>query len=249
MLINLRNALMTGKRLPTAKDYVQSGLVAMWDGIENAGWGVHDANATVWTELVGLPFVSCNLPMRDHTILDNGVLCESHLPMAKRPADPYAFMAAISEGYTMQLAVSMSNENMSGGFAGLNANGFYFSAAVDSYGQLLIFSTYTPKIYSAVRNIPQFTTLSIVADSVDNYTDYLYGNTVWFSTQSFSIFSADNTYYPAIGINSSGRVSDTYAVGVGNGVIYHSFRIYSRALTADEIARNYKIDKARFGLP
>lgn len=23
----------------TAKDYVQDGLVAMWDGIENAGWG------------------------------------------------------------------------------------------------------------------------------------------------------------------------------------------------------------------
>lgn len=36
----------------TAKDYVQDGLVAMWDGIENAGWGVHDSNATVWKDLV-----------------------------------------------------------------------------------------------------------------------------------------------------------------------------------------------------
>ena len=26
----------------TAKDYAQNGLLAMWDGIENAGWGVHD---------------------------------------------------------------------------------------------------------------------------------------------------------------------------------------------------------------
>ena len=53
MLINLRNALMAGKRTPTARDYVQDGLVAMWDGIENAGWGVHDAAATTWKDLVG----------------------------------------------------------------------------------------------------------------------------------------------------------------------------------------------------
>ena len=43
----------SGGGLPTAKDYVQNGLVAMWDGIENAGWGVHNPNATVWKDLVG----------------------------------------------------------------------------------------------------------------------------------------------------------------------------------------------------
>jgi hypothetical protein len=37
----------------TAKLYIQDGLVAMWDGIENTGWGTHDANATVWKDLVG----------------------------------------------------------------------------------------------------------------------------------------------------------------------------------------------------
>ena len=30
---------------------------------------------------------------------------------------------------------------------------------------------------------------------------------------------------------------------------YHSLRLYSRALTADEIARNYAVDKERFNLP
>ena len=37
----------------SAKSYVQDGLVAMWDGIENAGWGTHDANATTWVDLTG----------------------------------------------------------------------------------------------------------------------------------------------------------------------------------------------------
>ena len=30
---------------------------------------------------------------------------------------------------------------------------------------------------------------------------------------------------------------------------HHNIRVYSRALTADEIARNYNVDKARFNLP
>ena len=29
--------------LPTAQDYVQDGLIHQWDGIENAGVGLHDA--------------------------------------------------------------------------------------------------------------------------------------------------------------------------------------------------------------
>ena len=48
-----RNALLSGGAKLSAKSYVQDGLVAMWDGIENAGWGVHDASATTWTDLIG----------------------------------------------------------------------------------------------------------------------------------------------------------------------------------------------------
>ena len=36
----------------TAKDYVQDGLLAIWDGIENAGWGLHHPHATEWKQLM-----------------------------------------------------------------------------------------------------------------------------------------------------------------------------------------------------
>ena len=36
-----------------ASSYIQNGLVACWDGIENAGAGTHDAGATVWKDIVG----------------------------------------------------------------------------------------------------------------------------------------------------------------------------------------------------
>lgn len=41
------------KTMPTARDYVQDGLIAMFDGVENAGLGTNDANATVWVDLSG----------------------------------------------------------------------------------------------------------------------------------------------------------------------------------------------------
>ena len=40
-------------QIKTAKDYVQNGLIAMWDGIENVGYGQHDDNATSWADLTG----------------------------------------------------------------------------------------------------------------------------------------------------------------------------------------------------
>lgn len=35
----------------TARDYVQTGLLAMWDGIENAGFGQHSDTLDVWKDL------------------------------------------------------------------------------------------------------------------------------------------------------------------------------------------------------
>ena len=37
----------------TSADYVQEGLIAQWDGIDNADTGTHDPNATTWKDLVG----------------------------------------------------------------------------------------------------------------------------------------------------------------------------------------------------
>ena len=36
----------------TAADYVSDGLILLYDGVENAGWGVHDDSAVSWRNLV-----------------------------------------------------------------------------------------------------------------------------------------------------------------------------------------------------
>ena len=38
----------------STSSYVQDGLIACWDGIENAGAGVHNPTTTVWKDVVGL---------------------------------------------------------------------------------------------------------------------------------------------------------------------------------------------------
>ena len=53
--VGLRHISMSevgGNESYSAKDYVQDGLVCMWDGIENVDWGVHDPNTTVWVDLM-----------------------------------------------------------------------------------------------------------------------------------------------------------------------------------------------------
>ena len=52
MLIAGRSASAVDMKL-TAKSYVQNGLMAMWDGIENVGWGRHSNSTTTWVDLAG----------------------------------------------------------------------------------------------------------------------------------------------------------------------------------------------------
>ena len=51
LALPVHQALLTASAGTTGL-YVQDGLIACWDGIENAGAGVHDSSAMVWKDLV-----------------------------------------------------------------------------------------------------------------------------------------------------------------------------------------------------
>jgi len=59
--IGLRNILCQDipQEYVPASTYVQDGLIAMWDAIENVGWGMHDSNATIWKDLIGSNDLLC----------------------------------------------------------------------------------------------------------------------------------------------------------------------------------------------
>ena len=44
---------MLKSKFSAASLYVQNGLIAMWDGIDNAGSGIHNPTLNAWIDIVG----------------------------------------------------------------------------------------------------------------------------------------------------------------------------------------------------
>ena len=226
----------------TAKDYVQSGLVAMWDGIENAGWGIHDASATTWKDLIGnldaiLPNnasfgVDCLVSTGTtgaagsiNKLLENctGITCEA--------------VFNIDEDGTIRFVDNSAGTGTNNTASGFNHYVYIFNQQLSSR---LAFGhgtwSYTAPAPSSI--LASRTTVSVVTT-----VDFISGETRTYHNGTL-VVSASNMKNLTINYFAE----TTLKLMVGKGRMFRG-GIYSRALTADEIARNYAIDKARFKLP
>ena len=241
MLINLRNALMTGKRTPTAKDYVQNGLVAMWDGIENAGWGVHNPNATAWKDLIG---------NRDWTL---GTSTSYEWTANSFDAkDQFAATQDFIDGSLITTVEMCAKIKMPSSIT-------YFNTAFIIIGR----QTSSGPYYGLLYRIPATLNPSLMGGRSffeGTYNSFV-GVGATFSFPDFATAGVDGYFNGEAQTASGSNTLDYNATTRGTvarigGTAQHSMpievyniRLYSRALTASEIARNYAIDKARFGLP
>lgn len=219
----------------SARDYVQDGLVAMWDGIENAGWGVHDPNATVWTDLVGnRDFTIVNPSWRDKGLFFGGngttygYLSQSDSAIFDSPPS-----------ITISAVITRGGENWS-------SDGIYLKPADSGrYGLAFFVLNFT------IRNVvgynsyvfPQENSVSVSVsyNANSNTVTPRYGNTICVPHGIPNSIGQSQTY-ATIGRRTVGTTY--YAKGT-----MHTLRLYSRALSADEIAHNYAIDRVRFNLP
>ena len=212
---------------PTAKDYVQDGLIAMWDGIENAGWGVHDSSATVWKDLVGgNDLVLQNTAHFDENSLVSAdrdkltALCSSKLPYAS--IEVCGFKDASRNSSAL---VCFGNS--------VDGNRMFTCepSAIQTYNgnYMLILTT---------RVDPKCTWAGV--HDGDRHDAYVRGELATGTIRSNSWASQHGLF----GLSGSDVYSKYTFVGS-----YYSVRLYSRALTAEELAANYAIDKARFNLP
>ena len=251
MLINLRNALMTGKRKPTAKDYVQSGLAYLYDGIENAGWGQHDATQNGWVNLVDgtMPFV---FSQSSDTYFGDNYLHRSNTSGRLLPDFPI-----IKANTTTELLLNVSADNTptdNARFMGATTTKRF---EIDCYSNGVVNA---PRMYWRIEGQSSTSTsycrfnrttswglwaltMSIDSTGVVTIRDASTGAT-WTSGSNH----IDLAYYadiPAV-IGCWVQSNIVYAQMICN--IYRIAR-YNKVLTASEIAANYAIDKARFGLP
>lgn len=218
--------------IPTASDYVLDGLVAMWDGIENAGWGVHDENATKLFELVSgqidygvaSTFVA-NEDSMEVAIDNSNVLTQSRLGVA--------VSNAISRGYAHIEAVVFPNAL--GGIIYGNrvqiVDGSFGWQYRTGCGGLSMFSSGWVVVTDTSTINEDKVRLAIDIDANNSTVTYQVG------TQSSGPRSITITSYRPVA-----RISD-----IGTKVF--NIRAYDKPLSEEEISHNKAIDKIRFNLP
>lgn len=231
------------KQGKTARDYVQDGLVAMWDGIENAGWGTHDPSATRSTELV--------------TGAQNNFPSSVNGAISATP-DAYRMTAIGSGSFTFNVSSPAATANSTiesvwriVSMPSAPTANCYVVQFLGGYARIpLITRSGAQTAYwggigqpdlniSAVGGTSRISA-SWTADANNGTVCYKYGDVL----RTYTSYNA-----PTGGATAFFYSPSTTSWPQGTVIDLHSVRIYNRALTADEIAANYAIDKERFNLP
>lgn len=239
MLINLRNALMSGKRTPTARDYVQSGLIWQIDAVENIGLGQHSDTSATWSNLK--TGESYHYSITGETPLWHSDSWESVSSTNGRFFSATWPDLATTDGATVEIVSSKTSASRGiiiGAYGITGGNKCNFEWYANS-----TFRAYydgSPNLVSQNNTFPIGRRKYLCATRAGN--DYAVSNENEILAQTSSAsrrFTASDC-----NIGSDGRIDSMCLYGE-----ICAIRIYNRRITASEIAANYAIDNARFNLP
>lgn len=229
-----------------ASEYIQEGLIAMWDGIENAGWGVHDENATTWTDCIsGLKFTPSGT-IGDTVIFDSNCVTlsggNSYLRRGSTEVKPIIQGNGSEAYFTVELCNRPISDIKTKNFAQYCSIG----CQIGSYGygvRWYVAENFTIRYLYVKNSLYFFTThltkeqpwtITIVSDGAESRW-YLNGSLVNRATHGSTTGWYDNWYLGGGGSSGNYWQGDIF-----------SHRFYNRALTDEEIAANRAIDTKRF---
>lgn len=226
----------------TCEDYIQDGLLCMWDGIENAGLGLHDNNALTWVDLTGNGFdltvdPTCGEWEANCIVPYSNCGC----PAYKRNAQTEF---STLKRYPVRIEVVTRGPMTAG-------SGTF---------RMIVSLTYCNSAYQQIGSVYNY-----IGKRGRGYPVSVTQQPQSFS-MSYSLGYANGIYcgesYINMGVGSWGRnYNDIGIAGVvpsdnstdrtrGYQYPYRIFtiRVYDRELTEEEIIWNWMIDRARFGL-
>ena len=225
--------------------YVTDGLVAMWDGIWNTGFNNHDQNATTWIDLIGNNVVTTTSTTAP-TTLDNGFRFNGSQYFTVTPDENIKSVGTNQHDITVEI--------------GFNAN----PQSKENQGLLGFGTSSQRNIWMFFGNPPTSTSSTLNAQLQNSSSLRLwYRNGVFPNgTKHHVVFSSSSTtmsgWLDGIKVSSTRTIGKQTSLGqsfIGRISNYNNFygdiyfiRIYNRALTEDEIAANYAIDKQRFNI-
>ena len=231
----------------TSASYVQDGLIAQWDGIDNTGMGVHDPGAKVWKDLAGdydlslLPKGGWSADGRSLTVYGASAVCSNSLPAYKTIEVVYKMKTPggrllFCSGGTSQVSdfrfVVFNRDGETSGTTG------YFSGAWKVPAPHVVWDSFDP---SDVRS------MAATYNNGEAYAEH--GNVA--AVYADGVARADGSADTSWGLGDGHiMIGDRAEAGEYPwfGEVY-TIRIYSRALSAEEIAANHAIDEARFYAP
>ena len=247
MMLGARTAAWAkyGGGAPTARDYKLGGKAWIWDAIENQGYGLHETNPTVWTDVVnGLNLIlypAQSSSLEKTCFLDNRRYNSSWLNSSYYDGFPDDFLSLMTTDAdkTFEFVFSFLND-----FETVYANPSFQNGNVISFvgyvGNRPLF--YVGESAQYGRAVTDYGNLMSYVLTREGNTAKLYENGVL----AYTWTCASKT-------NSSLVIHEGQNIQLYDGTVNlelsHRCAIHSRALTADEIAANYAIDKARFSLP
>ena len=236
-------------KIPTARDYVQDGLIAMWDGIENAGWGVHDPNATVWKDLVG----SLDIPLSsDHWVVGKHYIEKTTFKQLKLRDLTSDIIDALTDGsfticdlseiiefnpevggtYYYPCAISLND-------ASRDYNRFAYEWKATQVDSLRVsYDTESNSaFFNSVRIDPYTKNCLVAVVDRDAARRTLVVNNEDRAERAITLYKP----YKAVGVGG-------YREGTSPKFKCYNKRLYNRVLSPEELSHNYAVDEARFGL-
>ena len=250
----MRRNLMAAKSGYTAKDYVQDGLVAMWDGIENAGYAAdgfeHDPNATVWKDLSGngwdLTFPGLgSRPAAWEDVCATRVLStrnSSNFAEGSVAApEIHVVEAVFQRAYYSNLTYPKTV------FQGRQGCAVRIFEAADNEHDCVVFGGYSTNVGIQIGNLNGIVSVALIMSGAGNstiVTDFFLNGVRVPDSELVSVTGGWNANSPYPLIIGGRRVSSNDQAFSGR--IYR-VNCYS-SLSAKDVAANYAIDKARFNL-
>ena len=218
LIVSVAACAVLGVNAASAADYVQDGLIANWDAIDNAGTGTHNPSATTWKNLVqgGM----------DLTV-DKGVWVDGNA--LSNDTGRAAYGNAVLNYASSEFVFKNEQPAKTTFFLFSNGQSKYCLLCGD-YAQF----TNEWKMTAFSGNVGGFHSLTWVQLGDANYLD---GTSVANIKHPYG-FGVNGYKYVYLGANSSNE-------RIFHGR-YYAIRLYNRALTADEVKLNNIVDKARF---
>ena len=209
-----------------ASAYVQEGLIAQWDGIDNAGTGTHDPNATAWKDLKGTRDLAVNAA--------NGGFADGNA--LKCFARSNGFVAGDAEACTTYRTIELMATRHEA-----SNSAFVFGAGDTS--NVRMFALYKNNQFMPRSNNYKWNG----SDDTPTYSA-TYGESSAVSghyTNGLATASDGNDSWSSRG--------NRMTVGSGYSTITYPYvgkiftiRLYDRELSADDLAKNALLDRVRF---